>query len=426
MKMDRECTVEKINIVMSTDENYVIPTLVTLSSILTSSKKGTCFHVYILCDRNFNYACRDMLKKLEKKDDRIEFTFKEIHDSRLDKAVATAHISVASYYRLYISQMIEEERCLFIDGDMIIRDDLSEVYNTDMENDYVAAVKDLGVQSHMSEYKEYADILHIPSMDDYVNVGFMLLNLNKIREDHVEHRMIEAIGSGCKYMDQDIINKCCYGKIKILSLKYDFFTEYYGSIAEKPPDGYSEEELSHIEERACVLHFTGYFKPWICTRLKVNTLWWNEAGRVLDESVYRNIWEAALEAERKSDWSYIRGMAEKAEQVVVFGFSEIGKKVADHLLRSNVKSIAAFADNDKAKQGMTYRGIPVISAARLEDEYPNAFYIISSQNGFIPIKKQLNQMEINDCRIIRYIHKDNTYYARLDEKYMEYEKKMQG
>ena len=224
MKMDRECTVEKINIVMSTDENYVIPTLVTLSSILTSSKKGTCFHVYILCDRNFNYACRDMLKKLEKKDGRIEFTFKEIHDSRLDKAVATAHISVASYYRLYISQMIEEERCLFIDGDMIIRDDLSEVYNTDMENDYVAAVKDLGVQSHMSEYKEYADILHIPSMDDYVNVGFMLLNLNKIREDHVEHRMIEAIGSGCKYMDQDIINKCCYGKIKILPLKYDFFT----------------------------------------------------------------------------------------------------------------------------------------------------------------------------------------------------------
>ena len=184
--------------------------------------------------------------------------------------------------------------------------------------------------------------------------------------------------------------------------------------------------MSHIEERACVLHFTGYFKPWICTRLKVNTLWWNEAGRVLDESVYRNIWEAALEAERKSDWSYIRGTAEKAEQVVVFGFSEIGKKVADHLIRSNVKSIAAFADNDKAKEGMTYRGIPVISAARLEDEYPNAFYIISSQNGFIPIKKQLNQMEINDCRIIRYIHKDNTYYARLDEKYMEYEKKMQG
>ena len=65
MKMDRECTVEKINIVMSTDENYVIPTLVTLSSILTSSKKGTCFHVYILCDRNFNYACRDMLKRSE-------------------------------------------------------------------------------------------------------------------------------------------------------------------------------------------------------------------------------------------------------------------------------------------------------------------------------------------------------------------------
>ena len=86
-----------------------------------------------------------------------------------------------------------------------------------------------------------------------------------------------------------------------------------------------------------------------------------------------------------------------------------------------MKPPVAFADNDQDKEGLGYQGIPVIRAEKLCEEYPDAVYIISSQNGFIHIKKQLNELGIEDGRIIRYIHKDRTYYARLDEPYREYE-----
>lgn len=409
----------KINLVMTTDANYAVPTMVTISSILSASKKDSCFSLSILCAPDLPQKDRDMLKKLENKDSRIQIQFIEISDPRLDKAVTTAHISVASYYRLYISQRIMEDRCLYIDGDMIVRDDLTEVYNTDLKDYYGAAVKDLGIQIHMSEYKNYGEYLGIPSMSNYVNAGFMLFNLNKIREDKVDQQMREAISKGYKYMDQDIINKYFYGRIKILPLKYDFFTEYYGSIAGKQVTGYSDEELYHIEQDACVLHFTGLFKPWLCTRLKINALWWKEAGKVLDEAVYKNTLESAKEFMRKSDWKYILERAEDAGEIIIFGFSEIGKSIADRLIRSDLNLSLAFADNDKGKEGLSYGEIPLIPADRLALEYPDALYIISSQNGYVHIRRQLNGLGIDDCRIIRYIHKDESYYARLDERYEE-------
>lgn len=410
---------EKINIAMTTDANYIVPTMVTVSSVLSASEKDCSFNIYILCAPDLPEKGRDMLKSLENKDRRVQVQFVEISDPRLDQAVTTAHISVASYYRLYISQRVMEERCLFIDGDMIVREDVSEVYNTDLEDYYAAAVKDLGIRSHISEYEDYAKYLDIPSMNNYVNAGFMLFNLRKTREDKIDEQMREAISAGYKYMDQDIINKYFYGKIKLLPLKYDFFTEYYGSIAERQITGYSEEELRNIEQDACILHFTGVFKPWLCKRLKINTLWWKEAEKVLDTDVYNNISKSAEEFMRKSDWKYIFERAKNADEIVIFGFSKIGKSVADMLIGHNLKSVEAFADNDEKKESLTYRGLPVISADRLAREYPDALYIISSQNGYVHIRKQLNGLGIDDCRMIRYIHKDETYYARLDEGYEE-------
>ena len=99
----------------------------------------------------------------------------------------------------------------------------------------------------------------------------MIFNLNKIREDELDIKMIDAIDAGYKYMDQDIINKLCYGKIKILPLRYDFFTEYYGGLSRQKLSGYSLEELDAAEQKTAVYHFVGIFKPWVCTRMTVSS-----------------------------------------------------------------------------------------------------------------------------------------------------------
>lgn len=409
----------RMNIVMTTDKNYIVPTMVTLSSVLSSAKEDSFFSVYILCSHDLDYESRQRLKCLEQQSNRITIEFAEISDDRLNGAVTTAHIPIASYYRLYISQVISEDRCLFIDGDMIIQEDLTDVYNISMDNYLVAAVKDLGVQCNFSQYMDYADYLGIPTMDSYVNAGFMLFNLKKIRDEKLDSKMIDAIKCGFKFMDQDILNKFCYGKIKLLPLKYDFFMEYYGSFLKRGLTGYAAVELEEVEKNIAVMHFTGFFKPWLCTRLMVNQRWWNEAKRVLDRELYNKILNDAKEFEQKSDWKYILDILENEKSIVIFGFSQIAQSVVQRLLEDGIETIVAFVDNDVSKYGMGFASIPVISLSEAYRLYPDAMFLISSQNGYIQIRRQLAEMGVESKKVIRYIHKDETYYERLDERYIE-------
>lgn len=410
----------RLNIVLTTDDNYIVPTMVTISSILSTTNVGTEFNIYILCARKLSSDGREQIVGIEKRNKNVSVEFLEIDDNKLNLAVTTAYIPVASYYRLYISSLISDDRCLFIDGDMIVRQDLSRVYHTDLENYYAAGVKDMGVQCHFSEYEEYARYLDISDMHTYVNAGFMIYNLKKIREDGIDKKMINAIGTGYKYMDQDIINKFCYGRIKLLPLKYDFFTEYSGSVSKEDLCGYSAEELEGIEQKIAVYHFVGIFKPWVCRRLTINQIWWEEAKHALDQDTYENMRIQAEEFEKKSDWEYIAKAAEEREQIVIFGCSQTGQRVARGLHKG---STIVFADNNAERIGKLVEGIPVLSAKEAFHQYPSALYIISSQNGFMQIRKQLLEMGIDRDNVIRYIHKDETYYSRLNEHYMEHEKR---
>lgn len=409
-----------LNIVMATDKNYIIPTMVTLASVMSSANKDTFFNIYILCAKNLEKESRQLLKTLEKKYNCMEIHFIEIVDKRLEKAVTIAHIPVASYYRLYISKYLKADRCLFIDGDMIVKHDLTEVYNTDFEGCYIIGVKDLGIQSNYTKYTDYAKYLEIDDMNSYVNAGFMIFNLKKIRQDKLDEKMIEAIDRGYKYMDQDILNKYCYGKIKNISLKYDFFMEYYENIQDKKLDGYGED-LEYIKDNIVVYHYTGIFKPWLCRRLRINGLWWEQAANVLDKDIYDTLIQNANEFETKSDWLFLQNLIKNERQIVICGFSEIGKKIAKKILNDNNDKQILFADNDISKENEDFNNVCVTSILKAYDKYPDAIYIISSQNGFRQIKEQLNRIGINDKRIYRYIYKDETYYSRLDEKYREYE-----
>lgn len=412
----------RLNIVMTTDENYIVPTLVTIYSFVHSACKTTTFSIYILCARNFDYHGRDLLRTIQRVNSEVNIEFLEIDDTIFGKAITTAHIPIASYYRLFISQMLQEERCLFIDGDMIITEDLSGIYNIDLDGYYAAGVKDLSVLCNWNQHKDYADILEIPDMKSYVNAGFMIYNLKMIREDRLGDRMVQAIENGYKFMDQDIINKFFYGKIKIIPLKYDFFTEYYGSISKRRVRDYSPEELNKIKETIAVYHYTGFFKPWLCTKLKINQLWWNEAKCILDKKLFDKAVHSAKEIEKKSEWDYILNLVGN-NSIAVFGYSDIGRMVAGNLMHSN-KKVIVFVDNDKNKIGQEYKRVPVISVESAIKNNSNVIYIVSSQNAYKQIISQLMGLGVSGDKIIRYIHKDETYFERLDDKYMGSEVKL--
>lgn len=413
---------EKMVIAMTTDNNYIIPTKVAIYSMWKSTP-AIYFEIHILCNDKLDNKNREKLVQLADRLNRMSIVFDEVKDKVLDGANTLGHIPVASYYRLFICRFFDSDRCLFIDGDMLINANLSDLYNINMEGYYIAGVRDCAVQSKNTAFANHEIELGIPDMHQYVNAGFMLFNLKKIREDNLDNLFVDAISNGYRYMDQDIINKFCYGKIKHLPLRYNLFGEFYGRLEKLNGTDFSKEEIEGAVNWA-VLHYPGGYKPWICSRLKANQIWWMVAIEALSKKEYATCCKLVKEYERVSDWSYIYDKVNGYTNVVIFGYSQIGCELENRLRKTMPKISIVFADNDPNKQGLIHEGNEVLSAKEAVRECALSCWLISSQVAHSSIKQQLLELGIKKEQIVRYIYKTDAYYEGLDEENYKYEMKI--
>ncbi len=412
---------KKIILVMTTDKNYIMPTRVTLYSILDSAKDDTFYEIHIMCDKELDTESKENILELLQYTDRIQIEFNDVSDYFPEGIKAYGRFSIASYFRLFISQVVDADKCIFIDGDTIVRIDLGELYDIDISDYYVAGARN--TKKLLSD--NYKEKLDIPSLDEYINAGVLIFNLKKIREDNINKKFVEAIPDNYRMMDQDIINKYCFGKIKVLPLKYNFFTEYYGIRVSKIEDSvFTDMELQEAEREWKILHYTGTLKTWLCTRLKVNQIWWQYAERALRKEDYIVQVEKAREFEKESDWTYILDRINRETNIVIVGFSEIGKKLFDILKRLKPKETIVICDNDDRKYQMHYQGVQIQSVEKTGLLYPDAIWIVASQTGYDTIKKQLIGIGVEGKKVIRYVHKSEIYYEGLDERYRKYEMQM--
>lgn len=99
------------------------------------------------------------------------------------------------------------EKILYLDIDMMIAKDLSELYNTDISEYEYAAVKE-----------KYGSVFIWP---DYINAGMLLLNMNKIRETRLLEKARYLIkNKKMLFADQDAIYRSTTKKL-LLPRKYN-------------------------------------------------------------------------------------------------------------------------------------------------------------------------------------------------------------
>lgn len=104
------------------------------------------------------------------------------------------------------------KRVLWLDCDTITDGDISELFSLDMGRNYFAGVREPD-KSHGRTY---------------INAGVLLMNLEQIRKDRLDDRLIDILNRNRYALpDQDAINEFAQGKIIPISGKYNVspFTE---------------------------------------------------------------------------------------------------------------------------------------------------------------------------------------------------------
>lgn len=415
-----------IKIVMTADKNFILPMKVTLWSALCNADEKYFYDVNVLCSKNeLEQIHREALMSIECVFENVKIHFTEVKDELFKNAAMSMHCSVASYYRLLIAEIIEGDKCLFLDGDLIIKTDIAKIYQMDLREKLLAGVLDCGIQNDLTYFDEHRKIIGIPSLEQYINVGVLLLNLKKIRQMKLSKLFMEHMRKGYLFMDNDILNKCCYENILLLESKYNIFSKYFMKpqiIHEKNPQ---KSELLKVTKNDVIIHFVGGLKPWNNMRVAGANEWWYFAQKALSQREYIELEENARKNTVKIDVSTLIKAAKAAEDIIIFGYSDIGKQVCDILEKNKVMSIRSFCDNAENKQGQDYKGYKVDNVKNLMENYPNAFWIITSQNYYNQIKIQLENHGVLSEQIMRYMHKGIGYYELLDDQYLEHEQEEQ-
>ncbi|MBR2011979.1 MAG: glycosyltransferase family 8 protein [Alphaproteobacteria bacterium] len=167
-----------------------------------------------------------------------------------------ARWSPVIFYRLFSYRFFPSvEKMLYLDSDTLILDDLTELYNTDVSQHVLGAVRDMAPTEKedvpgSKEVKAFED--NILKHGVYVNSGVLLMNQAKMRENK---DLLLNIQVPLRFPDQDIINAAFDGRIKILPLRYNFVPQIY--ISKK----FSKAEALLAKKNPVIYHFYSY-KPY--------------------------------------------------------------------------------------------------------------------------------------------------------------------
>lgn len=255
-----------IPIALICDDNYVMPTCVTVSSIVQEKCQDTLYDFYIIC-ASLTEANEQIFHRFDRDDVIIHIIrqdasrFEQLHTFQNGTfCVATP----AALLKFVLPELIDKyAKVLYLDGDIIVREDLSKLYNTELGDAYLAAVVDSG--------SIYVKNTYIQSVKDYFNSGVMLLNLEQMRKDNLPQTLIQTKMemTDSNMMDQNVFNVVCDGRMLPLPIRYNFLPVNLvrargkwtlGQINKRYGTDYANEAA--LFHDAAIIHFSSKDKPW--------------------------------------------------------------------------------------------------------------------------------------------------------------------
>ena len=191
-------------------------------------------------------------------------------------------ITVEAYFRLLIPYIFSTyEKMVYLDGDMIIKRDIADLYNEDVTDCLLASSRDLwGIAEYSLETSDclrWRKSIGIKNPENYFISGMLVFNIPEINKKYtVEDIMKVAYSRKWVQHDQDVLNVLFQDDLKLLSVKWDFMYGFAG-IYSLPDHLYKEYEEA-LEDHY-ITHYGTTRKPW--TRIYYNEYmeFWDAASR---------------------------------------------------------------------------------------------------------------------------------------------------
>lgn len=237
----------------------------TITSILINTNHKV--YIHLLCDEtlsNENYIKFNELvcqygQKIKFYNIDLDNKSKRIKSKELNR------VSKGSLYRLMLPNLIDVEKVIYLDSDIIVDLDISTLWNIDIRNYILGAVLDIESSRNDKRFKKFYKSINV-DLNRYFNAGVIIFNLNKLRNFDLLNKSIEFFSNkpDVPHLDQSVLNYFFKDNdVKLLDRKYNIIVS---------------DELMKINKKidniSGIYHFAGVGKPWngICS--EYDKLYW--------------------------------------------------------------------------------------------------------------------------------------------------------
>lgn len=281
---------ESVSVVFSANDFYVPYLSALLQSIKEHTNSNRNYDLIVMHD-DISSRHQDILKQ-QIAASNISLRFFDVtyymHNRRNNLALR-GHFRIQTYFRLLLQDILPGwNKILYLDSDMIVLEDIAELFDTDIEGYVLAAVKDADTAGLYNGYekgkKEYMDnVLKIKNPYDYFQAGTILFNLNEFRKQFSVDELFQFASSyEWQLLDQDVLNYFAQGKVKFIPNKWNVMMDWGGFRIEKiigRAPRYLVEAYMEAHADPAICHYAGPDKPWEDPDTDLAEYFWEYARR---------------------------------------------------------------------------------------------------------------------------------------------------
>ena len=232
--------------------DYALPLIVTLTSAVEHLDPSYQIQLFLLHDG----LGQDVINKIASL---VDLHLVELSADTFDRLPDHDRYPAVAAYPLLLPDVLPEtlRRVLFLDADLLVLDDLAQLWETPTAGRAVAGAPDGAIHFCSSprgvrQWREWG----IPEVSTYFNCGVLLIDLEAWRNREVARRAFNYLRHSRRQVDflhQEALNAVLWSDWQPLDRRWNML----GSVAGRP-----HEHPPSASVTPGIVHFAGRFKPW--------------------------------------------------------------------------------------------------------------------------------------------------------------------
>lgn len=298
----------EIPIFFATDDNYVPFMAVAMASMLANASRDYFYKIYVLTTSlKKEYAEELRLIVKDCAPDSASLDFVSLREE-MEKSQGSFHLrhyySRETYCRIFIPRFFPQyKKVIYLDCDIVVTGDISELYNTDIGDNLVAAAPE-EVMADFNVFGTYVEKTLGIDRNKYFSAGILLINADLYRRENVEDKFIDLMNRFVFRVtqDEDYLNVLCKDRVKWLPVDWN-------------KSAYTLDEKKKFDAKQLkIIHYKINWKPWHYDNILYEEYFWLYAQQTFLYDTILKIKASYTDDLKKRDQIQFEELSKMAEE----------------------------------------------------------------------------------------------------------------